>query len=147
MGHADPFGMGQGYRAALGVRRFLSGTPPILGMVSVRAGVEQLERAGIAAVRAKSILQTQFAVDLADDLLAPHGVEVATPRDPAARGGHITLRRHDFRQVTDVLWATGVVPDFRAPDGIRLGIAPLSTSFREVLDGILALEQIVRRSA
>ncbi|WP_432563465.1 kynureninase [Kineococcus sp. SYSU DK003] len=144
MGHADPFAMGQGYRPDPGVRQLISGTPPIVGMVPVRVGVEQLERAGIAAVRQKSVLLTQFALDLADELLAPHGVQVATPREAAARGGHITLRRSDFREVTQKLWADGVVPDFRTPDGIRLGLAPLSTSFGEVLDGIVALQQIVK---
>jgi kynureninase len=106
--------------------------------------VDQLERAGIAAVRTKSELLTGFALELADDLLVQHGVDVATPRDPATRGGHITLRRSDFREITQKLWADGVVPDFRTPDGIRLGMAPLSTSFGEVLDGIVALQQIVK---
>jgi kynureninase len=143
MGHADPFAMGQGYQPDPGVRQLISGTPPIVAMVPVRVGLDQLERAGIAAVRAKSIELTTFALDLADDLLAPHGVTVATPREPTARGGHITLRRSDFRDVTAELWTRGVVPDFRTPDGIRLGLAPLSTSFTEVLDGVLALQEIV----
>ncbi|GAB3470415.1 aminotransferase class V-fold PLP-dependent enzyme [Kineococcus endophyticus] len=148
MGHADPFDMGQGYQPGPGVRQLVSGTPPILGMVPVRVGVEQLERAGIHAVREKSLLLTGFAVELADALLAPHGVEVVTPRDPASRGGHVTVRSGssgaDFRDVTQRLWADGVVPDFRTPDGIRLGLAPLSTSFGEVLDGVVALERLVR---
>jgi kynureninase len=147
MGHAEPFAMGQGYQPDPGVRQLISGTPPIVGMVPVRTGVEQLERAGIAAVRAKSSALTSFALDLADELLVPHGVTVATPRDPAARGGHITLRRGDFREITAKLWTEGVVPDFRSPDGIRLGLAPLSTSFAEVLDGVLALRTMVEASA
>ncbi|WP_328296095.1 aminotransferase class V-fold PLP-dependent enzyme [Kineococcus sp. NBC_00420] len=143
MGHADPFAMGQGYQPDPGIRQLISGTPPIVAMVPVRVGLDQLERAGIAAVRAKSTALTTFALDLADDLLAPHGVTVATPREPEARGGHITLRRSDFRDVTAELWTRGVVPDFRTPDGIRLGLAPLSTSFTEVLHGVLALQEIV----
>ncbi|WP_432486728.1 kynureninase [Kineococcus sp. SYSU DK018] len=143
MGHADPFAMGRGYVPDPGVRQLVSGTPPVVGMVPVRTGVEQLERAGVAAVRAKSVQLTSFALELADDLLVPAGVEVASPRDPARRGGHVTLRRDDFRAVNDRLWDEDVLPDFRAPDGIRLGLAPLSTSFGEVLDGVLALHRIV----
>ncbi|MEZ0163516.1 kynureninase [Kineococcus sp. LSe6-4] len=148
MGHADPFAMGTGYDPGPGVRQLISGTPPILGMVPVRVGVEQLHRAGIEAVRRKSLLLTGFALDLADALLAPHGVQVVSPRDPDRRGGHLTVRAGtsgaDFRAVTARLWAGGVVPDFRTPDGIRLGLAPLSTSFGEVLEGITALEHLVR---
>ncbi|PRY18096.1 kynureninase [Kineococcus rhizosphaerae] len=150
MGHADPFAMGQGYRPDPGVRQLISGTPPIVAMVPVRAGVDQLERVGIDAVRAKSTALTSFALEVADELLVPHGVTVATPREPAARGGHVTLRAgdsgRDFRQTTARLWTEGVVPDFRTPDGIRIGLAPLSTSFGEVLDGLLALHRIVENS-
>nr|WP_246314284.1 aminotransferase class V-fold PLP-dependent enzyme [Kineococcus aurantiacus] len=148
MGHADPFAMGRGYQPDPGVRQLISGTPPVVGMVPVRVGLEQLERAGIEAVRAKSLLLTRFALDLADELLAPLGVQVATPREDGARGGHVTLRAGtsgaDFREVTRRLWAAGVVPDFRTPDGIRLGLAPLSTRFAEVADGVAALERVVR---
>ncbi|WP_410051003.1 kynureninase [Acidiferrimicrobium sp. IK] len=139
MGHGDPFEMGPGYRPATGVRSMLSGTPPIVAMVPLQASLDLLEEVGIEAVRAKSVQLTTFALELADAWLSPLGVSVASPRDPGLRGGHITLRRTDFRSVTDRLWARGVVPDFRAPDGIRVGLAPLSTSFAEVLTGLAAL--------
>ncbi|MGI4895173.1 MAG: kynureninase [Janthinobacterium lividum] len=143
MGHAEPFAMGPRYVPDAGVRQLVSGTPPIVAMVPVRTGLEQLERVGIAAVRAKSVQLTGFALELADAWLAPYGVEIVSPRDPDQRGGHLTLRRSDFRAVNDRLWETGVLPDFRAPDGIRLGLAPLSTSFSEVLEGIEALARMV----
>ena len=146
MGHAEPFTMGPGYSPAAGARSLVSGTPPVLAMVPVRAGLDLLERAGIGAVRAKSELLTAFALDLVDDLLAGHDVEVASPREPGRRGGHVTLRRADFRAVNERLWADGVVPDFRAPDGLRLGLAPLSTSFTEVLEGVVRLRRAVARS-
>jgi kynureninase len=145
MGHAEPFTMGPGYTAATGVRALLSGTPPIVAMVPVRCGLELVERVGMPAVRAKSVRLTRFALDLADDLLAGTGVTVASPRADAERGGHVTLRRADFRAVNDRLWDAGVIPDFRAPDGIRLGLAPLSTSFTEVLDGMLVLAREASR--
>ncbi|NAZ75336.1 aminotransferase class V-fold PLP-dependent enzyme [Kineococcus sp. T13] len=151
MGHADPFAMGAGYQPGPGVRQLVSGTPPILGMVPVRVGAEQLERVGIAAVRAKSLRLTSFALQLADELLVPLGVQVATPREPQRRGGHLTLREGtsgaDFRAVTEQLWRQGVLPDFRAPDGVRIGLAPLSTGFGEVLDGLLALRALLAGSA
>ena len=145
MGHDSPFEMGPGYRPAGGIRSMLSGTPPILAMVALQAGLDLLEEVGIDAVRAKSLRLTGFALELADAWLDPLGVTVASPRQAERRGGHVTLRRPDFGEVTDRLWARGVLPDFRAPDGIRLGLAPLSTSFTEVLDGMRALREEASR--
>ena len=84
-------------------------------------------------------------IRIADEQLAPLGVEVASPRDASVRGGHVTLRRHDFRAVTATLWAEGVIPDYRDPDGIRIGLSPLSTSFAEVVEGMDALRDAVER--
>ena len=92
MGATDPFLMGPTYTPAAGVRRFLSGTPPILGMLPLRDMLDLIDEVGIGAVREKSVALTSYAVELADELLAPLGVEVASPRDPARRGGHVTLR-------------------------------------------------------
>ncbi len=146
MGRADPFGMSPGYRPAAGVRGLVSGTPPILATVPLLAGLEMLEEAGIAAVRAKSRALTAFALDLVDAWLAGDGsagVEVVSPREPDRRGGHLTIRRPGFREVLDALWERGVIPDHREPDSIRLGLAPLSTSFTEVHDGLAILRELV----
>jgi kynureninase len=143
MGRADPFTMGPGYEPAPGIRQLVSGTPPVLAMVPLRASLDQLEEVGVHAVRAKSVQLTAFALSLADAWLAPAGVRVATPRDPALRGGHITVCRSDFRAVTAALWERGVIPDFRHPDGIRVGLAPLSTSFTELYDGMSVLRDLV----
>jgi kynureninase len=142
MGRADPFEMGPGYRPAPGIRQLVSGTPPVLAMVPLRAALDQLEQVGVAAVREKSLQLTGFALSLADAWLMPAGVRVASPRDPALRGGHLTLCREDFRAVTAALWERGVVPDFRNPDGIRIGLAPLSTSFAELYDGMAVLRDL-----
>ncbi len=143
MGRADPFTMGPGYVPAAGVRAVVSGTPPVLAAVPLLAGLELLEEAGIAAVRAKSRALTAFALDLTDAWLAPHGVELVSPRDADRRGGHVTIRRAGFRAVLDGLWVRGVIPDYREPDGIRLGLAPLSTSFTEVHDGLAVLRELM----
>ncbi|WP_427017910.1 kynureninase [Pseudarthrobacter sp. P1] len=139
LGTADPFGMGEGYQPAAGIRAFTSGTPPILGMLAMQDTIALLAEVGMAAVRAKSVALTEYAIALYDGVLAPLGVELSSPRDAAWRGGHITVDHPTFREVTATLWGDGVIPDFRNPDGIRLGLSPLSTSFAEVWLGVDAI--------
>jgi kynureninase len=143
IGRRDPFAMGPGYQPAAGSRQLLSGTPPILGMLPLLASLEMYEQAGLPAVRAKSVRLTEFALELTDAWLLEHGVEVVSPRDSARRGGHVTLRRPGFRDVVDELWRRGVIPDYREPDGIRIGLAPLSTSFEEVHRGLSVLRDVL----
>jgi kynureninase len=143
MGTADVFTMGPRYRPAAGMRRFLSGTPPILGMLPMQDTVAMIEEAGIAAIRAKSVALTEFAVRLSDDLLAPLGVTVASPRETAFRGGHVTLSHPAMRAVTARLWEQDVIPDYRDPGGLRIGLSPLSTSFGETLAGLRAVARAV----
>lgn len=144
MGTADVFAMGPDYRPADGMRRFLSGTPPIVGMLAMQDTLALIEDAGIDAIRAKSIALTDFAVRVADALLAPLGVEVASPRDASARGGHVTLSHPAMRAVTARLWRDDVIPDYRDPGGLRIGLSPLSTSFAETLAGLRVVEAAVR---
>ncbi len=144
MGAADVFAMGPVYRPAAGMRRFLSGTPPIVGMLAMQDTLALIEEVGMAAVREKSIALTEFAVRVADELLEPLGVEVASPRDTAERGGHVTLSHPSMRAVTARLWTQDVIPDYRDPGGLRIGLSPLSTSFAETLAGLRAVEAAVR---
>lgn len=139
MGHADPFAMGPGYEPAPGIRRMLTGTPPVLAMQPLQAMLDLVEEAGMPAVRAKAMALTEHAVALADERLATYGVRLASPRDPAGRGAHVMLEHPAFREVTALLWQRGVVPDFRPPSGLRVGLSPLSTSFVEVERGIDAV--------
>lgn len=139
MGRKDAFEMGPGYEAAAGIRGFLSGTPAVFGMLAMRGTLELLEEVGMAAVREKSRLLTAFAVELHDAWLAPAGVTLGTPRDPGLRGSHITVDHPAFREMTAALWEQDVIPDFRAPHGIRIGLSPLSTSFAEVYRGMAAI--------
>lgn len=145
IGARDPFAMGPAYEPANGIRRFLSGTPPILGMLALQDMVELVGEVGLAAVRAKSIALTGYAVDLADEILAPAGVTLTSPRDPARRGGHVTLDHPRMREATAALWAQDVIPDFRQPQGLRLGLSPLSTSFDEVRRGVEAVRDVLDR--
>ena len=139
MGSAAPFEMGPSYAPHAGARGFLSGTPAIVGMLAMQDMVDLVEEAGIDAIRAKSVALTELALELVDDLLVPLGARVASPRDPERRGSHVTVDHPAFERTLPLLWARGVVPDFRRPDGLRLGLSPLSTTFDEVRVGVEAV--------
>lgn len=143
MGSADVFAMGPEYTPAPGMRRFLSGTPPIVGMLALQDTLALIDDVGIPAIRTKSIALTEFAIRLADELLGPLGVTVASPRNATERGGHVTLQHPSMRTVTARLWAQDVIPDYRDPGGLRIGLSPLSTSFTETLAGMDAVHTAV----
>ena len=143
LGAADPFLMGPSYVPAVGVRRFLSGTPAIVGMLALQDMVALVGEAGLGAIRAKSVGLTSYAVEVADELLAPLGVELASPRDADLRGGHVTLNHALMREVTSALWERDVIPDYRDPHGLRIGRSPLSTSYAEVLAGLESVREVL----
>jgi kynureninase len=143
MGHSDVFAMGPEYSPAPGVRRFMTGTPSAVALAAVDCGVELLAEAGMDAVRAKGQALTAYAVDLADSWLADRGVGLASPRDPEQRGAHVTLTHPESEALVQALSDKGVIPDFRRPDGIRIGLAPLTTRFTDVHDGLLALRTLI----
>lgn len=132
----DQFEMGPEYRPVTGIRQQVVGTPPVLGVVAVEEGVGILARAGMDALRAKSVALTEFAVELHDEWLAPVGFTLASPRDPDRRGSHVSLAHPEARKLCQALIEQGVVPDFRTPDVVRLGLAPLYTRFVDVWDGM-----------
>ena len=139
MGAADVFAMGPGYTPADGMRRFISGTPPVVGMLAMQDMLDAIESAGIDAIRTKSLVLTDHAFALVEELLAEFGVGIVTPREHDQRGSHVTITHPQFRAVTETLWSQDVIPDFRNPDGIRLGLSPLSTSFAELRVGVEAI--------
>ncbi|HEX7202415.1 MAG TPA: aminotransferase class V-fold PLP-dependent enzyme, partial [Arthrobacter sp.] len=105
MGRKDAFEMAAGYEPAAGIRGFLSGTPAIFGMIAMQGTLDVIEEASMAAIREKSEKLTAFAVQVFDALLAPLGAELATPRDPARRGSHITVDHAEFTKATvEALW-------------------------------------------
>ena len=141
LGSSDPFEMAPGYEPARGIRGFLSGTPPILGLAAVDEGVRLIAEAGIDAIRAKGIALTELAIALADEHLAQHGVKVASPRDAAQRGAHVALAHPRARELCAVLVESGVIVDFRRPDVIRFGLSPLTTRFVDVWEGVDAVRR------
>ncbi len=135
-GQRDQFAMGPAYDPVPGIGRFAVGTPPVLAAAAVEVGAGLVADAGIGRLAAKGRALTGLLVDLADAHLAPHGVALASPRDPARRGSHVTLAHPHAWQLTQALVDRGVVPDFRTPDRVRLGPAPLYTRFVDVWDAV-----------
>ena len=143
LGRRDPFAMGHGYVPAEGIRSFLSGTPPALALAAVDEGVRVVADAGIDAIRAKAIELTELAILLVDERLGPLDVSVASPREAARRGAHVALAHPDAQALCARLIERGVIVDFRRPDVIRLGLAPLTTRFVDVWDGIEVLRALL----
>jgi kynureninase len=145
-GQRDQFAMGRDYAPAEGVARFLAGTPQVFGLVAVQAGAELVAEAGVEAIAAKGRALTAYAVELQDDVLAPLGVELGTPRDPARRGAHVSLRHPDaWRICRALIERASVVPDFRGPDSVRFGFPPLYTRFADVHEAVERLRRVLER--
>ncbi|MFL6131090.1 MAG: kynureninase [Mycobacteriales bacterium] len=142
-GTVDQFGMGPAYEPAAGIDRFLVGTPPVLGMAAVQEGVRLTAEAGIDRLRDKGVAMTSYLVSLADEWLAPLGFRLASPRDPALRGSHVSLYHPQAWQVSQAMVDRGVVPDYRTPDRLRLGPAPLTSRFVDVHDALATARSIV----
>ncbi len=142
-GQQDQFGMGTAYQPVEGIGRFTAGTPPVAGIALVDAGASLLVEAGLDRLAAKGAALTTLLIELTDAWLAPHDLVVATPRVASRRGSHVSLRHPAAWQICQALIADGVVPDFRAPDLVRLGPAPLYTSFVDVWDALDRLRRIV----
>jgi len=142
MGNTDPFLMGPDYVPVQGIRRFLSGSPEIVGTLAIQDMVALIDEAGMDDVRKKSEQLTAYAVELADSLLAPYDVTVASPRDPDLRGGHVTLNHPRMQEVVTELWRREVIPDYRDPGGLRIGLSPLSTSYDELERGMNTIAEV-----
>ncbi len=135
---ADLFAMSGTYEASPTIRRMLSGTPAVAGILAVQEGVRLIAEAGVDEIRTKSEALTAYAIELLDEA----GLEIVTPRDASLRGSHVTVRHPDARAVTARLVERGVVPDFREPDLIRLGLSPLTTSFAELAEATRILGEV-----
>ena len=145
-GQRDQFEMERDYDPVDGVGRFLAGTPPVLDLAAVEEGVRLTAEAGIGALREKSVAQCELIVALHDEWLAPLAFELGSPRDPARRGSHVSLRHPQAWQICQaMIERAGVVPDYRGPDSIRLGVAPLYTRFVDVWDALDRVRGLVER--
>ena len=140
----EQFAMGPAYDPVEGIERFHAGTPSVLGVMAVDAGVELIETAGIDRIAAKGAQLTQLITGLHDAWLADLGFELASPRASAERGAHVALRHPDAWQVTRALIErAGVIPDFRPPDLVRFGVPALYTRFVDAWDAMHRLHGLV----
>lgn len=142
-GQRDQFAMASGYDPVESVDRFLVGTPSVLPGYAALEGAKLTAEAGIEAVAAKGRALTSYAVDLVDAWLGGYGFALASPRDAARRGAHLTLYHPQAWQVCQALKAANVIPDFRTPDRLRLGFAPLYTRFVDVHEGFRRLREVM----
>lgn len=130
MGHAAPFDFADAYEPAPGIRRFLCGTPPVLGLLTLEAGVDEFMAADRAEIWAKSVRLFDLFAMLAADRLPD--MECVTPADSRARGSHISFAHADAWPICQALIAKGVIGDFRAPDILRFGLTPLYLGYADV---------------
>lgn len=134
------FAMSTEHEPAAGTAALHIGTPSILATAPLDGALELFADAGgVGPLRAKSLAQTSLIIEMADAI----GIGVATPRDPAARGGHVALAHPDAWRVCQALKVNGVVPDHRPPDIIRLAPSPFFTSFAEIVTAMRVLETIL----
>ena len=143
MGHAAPFAFEDGYRPASGIRRWLTGTPAILGLATLETGVELMLEADQAAIEAKSAGLFDVLAKAGDAL----GLDCVTPLDPAARGSHVSFRHPHAYAICQALIERGVIGDFRDPDIVRFGLTPLYLGFEDVVRAGMILTDLLENGA
>jgi kynureninase len=148
LGHAAPFDFAPGYRPASGIARFACGTPPIVSVAALECGVDTVLAAealgGMPALREKSLALTELCIELVDARCGGLGLTLRTPRDPALRGSQVSYSRGDGAYaIMQALIRRGVIGDFRAPDVLRFGFAPLYTRYADVWDAVEHLRRVL----
>lgn len=142
-GHTDPFSFNPEYKPAETIEKFLTGTPPVLSMAALEPALDMILEAGLDRLRKKSFLLTEYVIALVQERLVKYGVEIASPAEGGKRGSHVALTHPEAWKLTQALIKHGVIPDFREPNILRIGLAPIYTSFVEVFDAITMLETIL----
>jgi kynureninase len=143
-GQRSPFDFDLEYEPTEGVTRFLVGTPPILSLLAMESALDLVLEAGIDRIRRKSVRLTSYLIYLVDTVLVQFGFVLGSPREPTRRGSHVSIRHPEgYRINRALIEEMGVLPDFREPDNIRLGLAPLYTSFFEVWEAVDRIRRVV----
>ena len=143
-GQKNPFDFDLDYEPAPGAQRFMVGTQPMISLLTMEAALEPTLNAGMDAIRAKSILMTNYASYLTENWLAPLGFTLGSPVNSAKRGSHISIRHADgYRINRALIEEMNVIPDFRAPDNIRLGFSSLYTAFVEIREGFDRIKRVM----
>jgi kynureninase len=143
MGHAEPFAFVDDYRPATGILKFLTGTPSILAMAALDAGIATFEGISMPDVAAKSRKLSHLFVEQVEALCGSE-VRLASPRDPASRGSHVVFAHPEGYAVMQALIARNVIGDFRAPDLMRFGFTPLYTRYADVLRAAEILADVLK---
>lgn len=147
-GEKNPFDFELNYRPGEGIKRFLAGTPPILSLKAIEPTLDMLNGIGMSRIRKKSVSQSDFLMRLAKEFLYPLGFQSGSPMDSEKRGSHVSLRHPEAYRICKALidpdlGETVVIPDFRDPDNIRLGITPLYTTYTELFMAVREIRNIV----
>ncbi len=147
IGHAAPFEFTPEYRPAPGIGRYMCGTPAVLSLAALECGLDTVLEAfkvgGMKMLRAKSVALTEGFIQLVEKRCAGHGLELASPRDPAERGSQVSFSHPHGYAIMQALIERGVIGDFRAPDILRFGFTPLYTRFVDVWDAVTHLSQVL----
>ncbi|MFL6707060.1 MAG: kynureninase [Massilia sp.] len=146
-GHAAPFAMAPDYAPVEGIGRALCGTQPIVSLALVECGLEILEQSSMSALRAKSLALTDLFIELVESRCAAHPLTLATPREHARRGSHVSFAHQHGYAVMHAVIERGVIGDYREPALMRFGFTPLYTSFTDVWDAVEILRDILDREA
>jgi kynureninase len=145
--HADPFRFDDGFARADGMRAALCSTPPMLSLLAFEAALDAYDGVDMGDLAAKGRAMGDLFVALHDERLARFGTALASPREGARRGNHISIRHPDGFDVVRALIARGIVGDFRAPDAMRFGFAPLYLRFVDIYDAVAAIEDVLDTKA
>jgi kynureninase len=144
MGHAAAFDFIDDYRPARGIGRFLCGTPPILGLLALEAGVDLALEVDMGAVERKSARLWDLFAGQIEARCGAHGFQLITRRDAARRGSHIAFTHPQAYPIMQALIARGVIGDFRDPDVLRFGITPLFLRYEDVWRAVETLHEVMR---
>ena len=147
MGHARPFDFSTAYEPASGIERLLVGTPPILSLAALDAGIEIFGGVDLRQVRAKSVALGALFRRLVTQECAELGLQLVSPADPERCGSQVSYAHPDGYAIVQALIERGVIGDFRAPDVLRFGFAPLYLRHVDVLDAVLALREVLATRA
>ncbi len=143
LGHASPFAFDPVYQPAEGIARYLVGTQPVISLAALECGVDGILAVDMNAIRAKSLALTDAFMALVEQRLANFGLEIITPREHARRGSQVSLRHPEGYAIMQALIARGVIGDFRAPDILRFGFAPLYLRYVDAWDAVDALADVL----
>jgi kynureninase len=147
LGHARPFDFVDDYAPAPGIDRFLAGSHPILGIAALEVGVDLMLRTDAQCRVDKSRALSELFVALVESRCAGQGLELASPRDAEARGSHVAFRNAQAYAVIQALIGRGVIGDFRAPDLMRFGFAPLYNRHADIWHAVETLRDVLQTAA